>query len=254
MSYIQQIVGDVRQRILREYMNYVPKETKREHHSLIRAVRERERAAVISEIKPASPSEGDLRFPLDPAALAIEMEEGGAAGISVLTEPKHFKGSVDNLIAVRRAVDLPVLMKDFFVDERQIYRAAEVGADAILLIPSICDLPEFHRLAAQLGLESLIEVHSEGDVDAAADVGAKLVGINNRDLKTLEVDIGRTVELVTPIRDRCGDVVVVSESGISSPRHVRYVLSRGADAVLVGTSIMRAGDVAGKVRSLVESV
>ncbi|NIM44496.1 MAG: indole-3-glycerol-phosphate synthase [Nitrososphaeria archaeon] len=254
MDFLKQIIDDVRLRVSRDYKNYAARPIERRRRSLIKAIRNEKRASIISEIKPASPSKGILRYPLDAGEVAHLMEEGGAVAVSVLTEPQHFKGSLDNLLAARRVVDLPILMKDFFVDEKQIHLAAESGADAVLLLPSICELSAFIRRTHELGLEALVEVHDEGDVEAAAQVGAGIIGINNRDLSTLRVDLHKTAELIPVIRRRCRDAVIVSESGISTPRHVQYVLSKGVDAVLVGTSIMRSADVKDKVRSLVECI
>jgi indole-3-glycerol phosphate synthase len=255
MSFLERIVKDVRERVHEELGGPIPERKNfGSHRSLTRSIIGCRRAPVISEIKPSSPSSGDLRRSLDPANIAAEMERGGAAGLSVVTEPNYFKGSMENLLAARRAVDLPILMKDFVVDERQIYMAAESGADAVLLMPAICELNGLYDAATECGLEALVEVHGPRDIAEAAKVGVEIVGVNNRDLKTFKVDIERTVELVPLIREQCGDVIVVSESGIASPEHVRYVLESGADAVLVGTSIMKAKDVEGKVRSLVGSV
>jgi indole-3-glycerol phosphate synthase len=182
------------------------------------------------------------------------MRDGGAVGISVVTEPLYFKGSLENISTVRDAVELPILMKDFIIDERQIQKAAEVGADAVLLIPSICDLSYFHGAADRYGLEALVEVRDVDEVREAADVGARLIGVNNRDLSTLKIDLKTTSRLVPLIRDLCSDGVIVSESGVSSLEDARYLMGEGVDALLVGTSIMSAGDVAAMVRSLVECI
>ncbi len=255
MNFLEQLIRDVRERIRDEFGDLVleRKESGGER-SLKRSILSCKRVPIISEIKPSSPSSGNLKLSLDPFKIATEMEEGGAVGISVLTEPSYFKGSIENLLAARKAVDLPILMKDFIVDERQIYFAAKAGADAVLLMPSICKLKELYEAATNCGLEALVEVQESKDIVEAAEVGVELVGINNRDLKTLEVDLSRTSKLVPLVREHCGDIVVVSESGIVTPEHVRYVLDSGADAVLVGTSIMKAKDIGAKVRSLVESV
>jgi len=183
---------------------------------------------------------------------ARAMVRGGAIAISVLTEPKYFKGDPSFVPKVRNAVDVPVLRKDFIVDEYQLHESAELGADAVLLITGILgkNLKRFIELARELGMESLVEVDDEQQVKFASVSGAKIIGINNRDLKTMQVDITRTARLAPLVAD---DVTIVSESGIRMPNEVIFALDAGADAVLVGTALMKSGDIERQVRALVNA-
>jgi indole-3-glycerol phosphate synthase len=219
---------------------------------LIEAVEKAPRVPLIAEIKRASPSMGDIRPGVDVLEVARAMLRGGAVSLSVLTEPKYFKGDPNFLREVRSVAKVPLIRKDFIVDDYQVLEAAELGADVVLLIVKILgrELRKFMRLVEDLGMESLVEVMDEEEAKAAISAGAKLIGINNRDLETLEVDLNRTAKLAPSIPD---DVVLVSESGINTPDDVRRMLDAGADAVLVGTAIMRAGNIEQKVRSLVEA-
>jgi indole-3-glycerol phosphate synthase len=199
-------------------------------------------SSVIAEVKRRSPSKGDLATIADPAALALEYAAGGAAAISVLTEERRFGGSLDDLRAVRAAVDVPVLRKDFIVEPYQLVEARAAGADLALLIVAALDddrLRELHDLAGELGLTVLVEVHDEAETERAVALGAELVGVNARDLKTLAVDpgtFGRLAPLVP------GDRVLVAESGISGPDDVRRFVDEGARAVLVGEALVNDGD------------
>lgn len=202
--------------------------------------------AVIAEIKRRSPSKGLIRADFDPVELALAYVAGGAAALSVLTDEHFFGGHLDFLCRVRAAVDLPLLRKDFVLDAYQIDEARAAGADAVLLIVSALDpgqLREFHVHAHGLGLDALVEVHDEAELDVALGVGATLVGVNNRDLRTFEVDLGVTERLA-----RCvpaGDaVLLVAESGILGPEDVARLERAGARAHLVGESLMRRPDVA----------
>jgi indole-3-glycerol phosphate synthase len=199
-------------------------------------------SSVIAEVKRRSPSKGDLAAIPDPAALAVEYAAGGAAAISVLTEERRFGGSLDDLRAVRAAVDVPVLRKDFIVEPYQLVEARAAGADLALLIVAALDddrLRELHDLAGELGLTVLVEVHDEAETERAVALGAELVGVNARNLKTLAVDpgtFGRLAPLVP------GDRVLVAESGISGPDDVRRFVDEGARAVLVGEALVKDGD------------
>jgi indole-3-glycerol phosphate synthase len=213
-------------------------------------------APVIAEIKPASPSYGKLRQVANLADVAKAMEAGGAVGISVLTEPRHFNGSLTRLIDVKRHVRLAVLMKDIVVDPLQVEAAAKLGADAVLLIYSVSErgymensIEEFIQLAHSNGLEVLLEVHTKGELLSAIKTEADLVGINNRDLRTLQVDLNATKRILSNVDVR--DKIVVSESGIQTAEDIRTLHSYGAKAFLVGSAIMMAGDVKKKVRELV---
>lgn len=205
---------------------------------------------VIGEIKGASPSAGTIRNGFDPVAVARAYEAGGAAALSVLTDARYFGGSWDALAAVCRATRLPVLCKEFIIDQYQIDEATTAGAAAVLLIAGILDGPALRRFlgrARRRGLDALVEVHTADEVAGAVDAGADLVGINNRDLKTLRVDLGTTRRLRPMIPP---GVVVVSESGFETREQVAAVEQAGADAVLIGTSLMASPDPAAKLREL----
>lgn len=198
--------------------------------------------SVIAEVKRSSPSKGALAEILDPAELARDYERGGAAAVSVLTEPTRFGGSLEDLAVVRDAVDLPVLRKDFISTDFQLLEARALGADLALLIVAGLDQATLTRLyatASGLGLTPLVEVHSVEEGRRAADVGAQLIGVNNRDLTTLEVDVAR-FEKIAPTLP--GDAVLVAESGLLTDGDVRRVRSAGADVVLMGEALVTSGD------------
>ncbi len=207
-------------------------------------------SSVIAEVKRRSPSKGDLAEIADPAALARHYAAGGAAAISVLTEERRFAGSLDDLRAVRAVVDVPLLRKDFVVDPYQVLEARGAGADMVLLIVAALDddlLRRLHDQARELGMAVLVEVHDEAETARAVDLGAELVGVNARNLKTLEVDpgtFGRLAPLVP------ADRVLVAESGISSPVDVKRYVGEGARAVLVGEALVRDGDPESAVRAM----
>ncbi len=226
----------------------------RNKRSLIQSIKKAKKNGlnpVIAEIKRKSPSKGKIRD-IDIVKAAIQLEKGGACAISVLTD-KHFGGRIDDLKAVKNSVKIPVLRKDFIVDEFQIYESYANGADAILLISSLLKekTENFVRISNNLGLECLIEIHDEEDLEFALDSGSGLIGINNRDLKTLEIDLGTTEKLMHEIPE---DRIVVSESGINDKNDLRYVLTTGADAVLIGTSIMLAGDIERKIKEFTKLI
>jgi indole-3-glycerol phosphate synthase len=208
------------------------------------------RPRLLAELKRASPVAGVLAWGFDPIPLAPGYVAAGAAALSVLTDV-HFQGSLDDLATVRVAVDCPLLQKDFVIDEYQLWEARAAGADAVLLIVAILDRARLVDLAAGakgLGLSALVEVHDEGELEVAADLGAGLVGINNRDLTTFRTDLA-TTERLAP-RAPAG-AVIVSESGIASRADIRRVAAAGVHAVLVGEALSRSGDPAAKVRELV---
>lgn len=202
---------------------------------------------VIAEVKPTSPTSDGVAGH-EPVEAARAMERGGAAAISVLTEPERFGGSLDLLREIRSEVELPVLRKDFVVDPRQIY---EVESDLLLLIAAfVDDLPALVDEAVEVGFEPLVEVHTEDELERALATDARVVGVNNRDLTRLEVDLSVGERLLPEVSE---DRVAVAESGVSTSGDVRRLASAGADAFLVGTSIMRADDVEAKTRELVET-
>jgi indole-3-glycerol phosphate synthase len=206
--------------------------------------------AVIAEVKRRSPSKGDLAADLDPAALAGDYAAGGASCVSVLTDVDHFGGSVADLQAARAAVALPVIRKDFTVAPRDVVDARLMGADCVLLIAAALDdaeLADLHGLAVELGLDALVEVHDEAEIDRAMAVGATIVGVNQRDLVTFQVDTARAVR-VGPMLPP--GVVRVAESGITGPDDVVPLAAAGYHAVLVGEHLVRSGDPANAVAGL----
>jgi indole-3-glycerol phosphate synthase len=216
---------------------------------LVAALR-RPGVSLIAEIKRASPSKGLLRPDLDPAALSREYEANGASAVSVLTDEHFFRGSLDDLQAVRQSVCLPVLRKDFVLDLYQVYEARAAGADAVLLIVAALtddELSSLYRLVHVLDMAALAEVHDEAELERALAIGPRIVGVNNRDLRTFSVDLGTTARLRAFIPD---DVVLVAESGVHTPSDVERLAAIGADAMLVGESLVRAEDAGAKVREL----
>ena len=210
-----------------------------------------EAVAVIAEVKRSSPSKGALADIADPAALAADYEAGGAAVISVLTERQRFSGSLDDLVAVRRSVDVPVLRKDFIVSSYQLWEARAHGADLALLIVAALDqsaLVSLVERAVSLGLTPLVECHTLEEVTRAVDAGATVIGINARDLHTLEVDRGTFAALAPHVPESC---VCIAESGVRGPHDVIEYARAGADAVLVGESLVTDRDPRDAVRDLV---
>lgn len=208
---------------------------------------------LIAEVKKASPSAGILCPDFDAVRIARKYEQAGASCLSILTDEKFFQGSLEYLRAIREAVSLPLLRKDFIIDERQLLEAIEWGADAILLIVAILtedQLLHFHALANTAGLAALVEVHDEEELDRAVRCGARLIGINNRNLKTFHVDLGTTERLAKRLVDS-SRYLLVAESGIHTRADVERVHRAGARAILVGESLMKAGDVAVKAAELV---
>ncbi len=211
--------------------------------------------ALIAEVKKASPSAGVICADFDPVRIARAYERAGADCLSVLTDEKFFQGSLGYLKAIRQAVGLPLLRKDFIIDERQILEGIECGADAILLIVAILtdrQLRDFGALAAEAGLTALVEVHDEQELDRALAAGAQLVGVNNRDLKTFKVDLATTERLAARLVSAAGaqTPLLVAESGIRVPADVDRLTQCGAGAILVGESLMRHPDVSTAVRDL----
>jgi indole-3-glycerol phosphate synthase len=207
-------------------------------------------SSVIAEVKRRSPSKGDLAGIPDPAALAVAYERGGATAVSVLTEERRFGGSLADLDAVRAAVRVPVLRKDFVVDSYQLLEARAHGADLALLIVAALPgdhLPRLFETAAELGLTPLVEIHDEAEAERAVALGAGLVGVNARNLKTLDVDAATFGKLAPLLPD---DVVLVAESGVGGLDDVRRFIGEGADAVLVGEALVQHGDPEEAVRAM----
>jgi indole-3-glycerol phosphate synthase len=211
---------------------------------------------LIAEVKKASPSAGVICQDFDPIRIATAYEAAGASCLSVLTDEQFFQGSLDYLREIRTAVKLPLLRKDFIIDERQILEAIEWGADAILLIVAILDdeqLAKFHALATEAGLAVLVEVHDEEELDRALKLSPMLIGVNNRNLKTSKVDLATTENLAAKLRvlKTTSAHILVAESGIQTRADVDRLKKCGASAILVGESLMRDGDIKSKVRELI---
>jgi indole-3-glycerol phosphate synthase len=205
---------------------------------------------VISEIKRRSPSKGDLNPGVDPAPWAVAYAEGGATCLSVLTDAEFFGGSAADLVSARAAVSLPVLRKDFTVSALDVCDARLMGADAVLLIVTALDdveLADFHDLAVELGLDVLVETHDEAELDRALSVGASMIGVNQRDLVTFEVDQQRAVRLAAVLPP---GVVRVAESGVRGPADAAVLYQAGYQAVLVGEALMISGEPASSVAAL----
>jgi indole-3-glycerol phosphate synthase len=225
---------------------------------------------LIAEVKKASPSASVICQDFDPVRIAKEYEAAGASCLSVLTDEKFFQGSLDYLRQIHAAVKLPLLRKDFIIDERQILEAIEWGADAILLIVAILSdeqLQKIHSLATEAGLTALVEVHDEAELERALKIGANLIGVNNRDLKTFKVDLGTTERIATKLsssraarlpgrsfRAKAGhSSLLVAESGIHTRADVERLKKCGADVILVGESLMCGGDIKSKIHELIEN-
>jgi len=221
-----------------------------EHHRL-RENLQRNQINIIAEIKRASPSKGVINDKIDVAEVAKNYEKGGACGISVLTEEDKFKGSLEDLQAARNAVSLPILRKDFIFDEFQIYEAAEAGADVILLIAAMLDdenLVRLHELAEQeLGLDALVEVHTLEELERVKKIGAKIIGVNNRDLHTFKVSLDVSRELIKHAPE---DALMITESGIRTKDEILELRDLGFSGFLIGETLMRSGNVVEELRNL----
>lgn len=210
------------------------------------------RLSLIAEIKQASPSSGLIAGHFEPAYLAKTYEENGAAALSVLTDGKFFRGSLDDLKAAKDPTTIPVLRKDFIIDEAQIYESRIAGADAVLLIAAVlddCQLNDYLKLARSLKMSCLVEVREAAEAERVLKTDAKIIGINNRDLATFKVDLQTTFDLLAKYPE-LKKRIVVSESGIAAAEQVRELKTAGVSAILVGTSLMKSPDIGAKVREL----
>jgi len=254
-DFLDTLAWDAKQTVTEGYYKVSTKDTF-SPVSLRKAITESRRNAVITEVKAASPSRGTIKTDFDPEKVAAAMENGGATGISVLTEPKHFSGSLSYLKKIRKATKLPILMKDIIINPIQLETASKIGANAVLLIKAL-----FEREYCELGLEEMIvEAHSrklevlletrnEDEFQSAIETDADLLGINNRDLGTLEVDV-RVTERILKKYDSHGKVVV-SESGVMTPSDLLFLRGCGAQAFLIGSAIMMADNIEKKVKEFV---
>lgn len=244
---LDEIMAKRREQLEREKMRCTPhemikraKNESHEHHSL-RAALQKKGLSIISEVKKASPSKGLIQLDFDPVKIAETYEKAGADAISCLTEESYFQGSSEYLAAIRQAVDIPVLRKDFIFDDYQVYEARAIGADAVLLIAAVLDddsFKRFYKLAYSLELEVLCEAHDEEEVTRLVNMGCEIIGVNNRNLKTFEVSLENTRRLRKLIP---AGRVLVCESGIKNNEDMKFALSCGADGVLVGETLMRSG-------------
>jgi indole-3-glycerol phosphate synthase len=254
-DFLDKLINDARKRIQNGYYD-VAETTTHRPLSLSRAVKSAERNAIIAEIKPISPTRGPLRPGIDSVRTASQMANGGAVALSILTEPDNFGGSIGTLQQVRDYVSIPLLMKDIVVHEKQIEAGKRAGADSILLIESafsrypIASLSRMIRCAHDLKLEVLLEVHNEDELERALNSEADLVGLNNRNLSTLETDLNTTTRLMAKAQ-RNRDKVLVSESGFESAEDIRKVKAAGLDGFLIGSSLMMSEDLERKVREFV---
>ena len=227
-----------------------------ERRDFLAALRNTSRIGLIAEVKKASPSAGIICPDFDPVRIAKAYEAAGANCLSVLTDEQFFQGSLDYLRQIRAAVKLPLLRKDFIIDERQILEAIEWGADAILLIVAILtddQLMKFHSLAVEASLAVLVEVHDEEELERALKISPSLIGVNNRNLKTFKVDLATTERLAAKLFRSQGNLespLLVAESGINTRADVERLQQCHASAILVGESLVKQGDIGAKVREL----
>jgi len=253
-SLLKKIVEHKRREVARLKREGLPPEGEKvNRYDFRKAISVPGRTSVIAEIKFASPSAGTIRDQRDPRAIGRLYEEIGAAAVSLITDEKFFRGNLNHLPLLKQSISLPVLRKDFIIDEAQILEAARLGADAVLLIARLLSkgqLRDFLAVCRELRLEALVEVHDRADLEKAVACDAGIMGINNRDLETFEVDLATTAELAPLV---AATHTVVSESGIKSGEEIRYLQGFGVHAVLVGTSLMGSEDVAAKLRELVEA-
>lgn len=213
--------------------------SKSPHRSFSKGICKTGSLSIIAEVKKGSPSKGIICENFDPAGIAAKYQSGGAAAISVLTDEKFFLGSIDYLIQVRNTVSLPVLRKDFIIDPIQVEQTASIGADAMLLIAAALDdvsLLSLYQTALSFGIEPLIEVHSVEELDRVMKLNPKIIGINNRNLKTFKIDLNVTIELIKNIPP---EVITVSESGIENARQAQMLKNAGVKALLVGESLVK---------------
>lgn len=261
MDILSEIVARKRQRLVtsrsEKPFEQLREEARRlrasaEPHRLVKAL-VRDQTSVIAEFKRKSPSKGLIRADVSASAMARLYEAGGAAAISVITEEEFFLGSLDDLLSVRTSIACPVLRKDFIVDEYQIYETAAWGADALLLIVAALDDSHLVRLRKiteeDLGLDALVEVHTEKELERAVDSGARLIGVNNRDLKTFEVSLETSVDLAAKAP---GNAILVSESGLNSAADLQRLRALGYRGFLIGESLMRAERPSEALRALID--
>lgn len=255
-DFLNKLITDAEKRIEAGYYSHIETVGHRPI-SLRGAIKSARHNAIIAEIKPVSPARGPLRPDIDPEKTAEIMERAGATGLSILTEPDNFGGSLDNLRKVRKRVRIPLLMKDIIINESQIRAAEHAGADCILLIEPIfskhrttTSLEKLIQSAHQLGLEVLLEVHDSDELVRALKSEADIIGINNRNLATLEIDLLTTTHLLERIQSR-KDMTIISESGIETSSDIRKLRESAVDGFLIGSSLMLSDDLERKLREFV---
>jgi len=238
-----------------DYISYLEKKTAgRDPARDFPSALKKEGINIIAEIKKASPSKGIIREDFDPVKIAKVFQENGASAISVLTDREYFKGDVVFLKMVRQVVSLPLLRKDFIIDKRQVLEAFAYGADSFLLIAGVLAEPELEELiryGREFGMEPLVEIHTFEEGAKAINAGAKIIGINNRNLETFEVDID-TSKRLAPEMKKLGAEIVVAESGLSTKDQLLELKNYGVDAFLIGESLMREEDIGAKLRQLIK--
>ena len=196
---------------------------------------------------------GDIKEKIPVESIISEMEKGQVVGLSVLTEPDFFKGSPDYIKEIRKYTELPILMKDFFIHESQIYHAADLGANMILIIAAILtrdEISNFLDITREIGLDSLVEIHDEEDLNKIKGLNIKIIGINNRNLTDFSIDLNNTKKLIPLIKKEFKDCLIISESGIKSREDMEFVFDAGANATLIGTTIMQSDDITAKIKEL----
>jgi indole-3-glycerol phosphate synthase len=256
-DFLDALAHDAKETVNSGYYQNV-KLTAQPNVSLRKAIIECKANPVITEIKAASPSAGTIRSSINPKEIAIAMEKGGAVGISVLTEPKHFNGSLQALVEARGAVKLPILMKDIIISPKQVEAASQIGANAILLIEALFErgysemkINEMITFAHSKGLEVLLETHTEKEFRSVIETNADLIGINNRNLGNLKIDLNATKETLK--RNNIHGKMVVSESGIKTPADLCFLRQCGAKAFLIGSAIMLTDNIEVKVEEFVKA-
>ncbi|MGE8207605.1 indole-3-glycerol phosphate synthase TrpC [Heyndrickxia sp. NPDC080065] len=253
MTILNKILAEKEKEVrrLREVYQAQKQVTTKTPESIYNTFRKEKTMSIIAEIKRASPSKGDINPSVNPAAQAKQYEALGANAISVLTDEPFFKGSMNDLKEVRDVVNLPILCKDFIIDPIQIDRAKDYGANIILLIVAALpkqQLKELYDYAKSLNLDVLVEVHNESELEIALEIGANIIGINNRDLRTFQVDLGVTEKLASLIKEK--DVLIIGESGIKQQEDVEIMKKAGVKGILVGETLMRAIDLNHTFRQL----
>ncbi|MGI0026413.1 MAG: indole-3-glycerol phosphate synthase TrpC [Nitrosopumilaceae archaeon] len=257
MKDMLQKLANNSQRAIDEEVYKISEKLPRSKSNIIDNIRKNKHASLITEIKFSSPSLGNIRDVSDPVEIAKLMIQGGAIGLSILTQPHLFNGSPEYFQKIRRQVSIPLLMKDVVIDKKQIDAAEKIGADCVLLIQSIFDkkfandIDEFIAYAHKKDILILLEAHTKNEFVRSVHTDADMLGINNRNLDTLKIDLNITKDI---LKDRKENRIILSESGIESPKDIKFLHKCGADAFLVGSSIMKSKDIKGHVEKLVSSI